>query len=140
MQEEVTEKGIIVNSKDGFIEIELLENDNCEECSAKMYCSPKKDSSKTLRIKNPANYLEGDTVTISILGKNILKAAFNLYLYPLLLLVSSIFIGTKLFTTNTELFSFLLGILTLAIYYGLFFQLGKKIKDNEPQIFIAKSE
>ena len=140
MQEELTEKGIVVNSQDGFVEIELLENDNCEECSAKLYCSPKKDSSKTLKIRNNSNYSKGDKVTISILGRNILKAAFNLYLYPLLLLVSSIFIGTKLFTTNIELFSFLLGTTVIALYYTLFFQLSKKMKEPEPQIVIVKSE
>lgn len=140
MQEEVTEKGIIVNSQSGFIDIELLENGNCEECSAKLYCSPKKDSSKTLKVKNPSNYSVGDKVTISILGKDILKAAFNLYLYPLLILVTSIFIGTKYFSSNTELYSFLLGVSTTALYYTIFFQLGKKLKDDEPKILIVKSE
>jgi positive regulator of sigma E activity len=140
MQEEVIEKGIVINSKNGFIDIELLENDNCEECSAKLYCSSQKDSTKTLTIKNPSNYSSGDKVTISILGRNILKAAFKLYLYPLILLVGSIFIGTKMFAFNAELYSFLLGILIVALYYILFYHLGKKVKNGEPEILVVKTE
>jgi len=140
MNEELVEQGVVLNSHNGFLEIKLIENDNCDECSAKLFCNPKKDSSKTLTIPSNSKYDIGDRVTVSIMGKNLLGAAFNLYLYPLLLLISAIFLGSKIFTNNSEIYSFVLGIMIMAVYYGIFFQVSKKLEKKESKILISRSE
>lgn len=141
MQEELVEQGVIINSKNGYIDIELLENENCEECSAKLFCNPSSKSTKWLKVKNSNYFEKGEKVNVSILGKNLLGASINLYLYPLLIIVSSIFLGSKLFTNSnhSELYSFLFSILFVSIYYFIFFQMSKKMKYSAPKIVVTKS-
>ena len=142
MQEELIENGKVINSANGIVEIELLSNDNCEECSAKLFCNPNKDSTKILKINTSAKYKIGEDVTVTIPGKNILFATFNLYLYPLLILIFTIFVGTKIFveTNYPELFSFLSALIFVTIYYLLFFLISKKVKSVEPIIILSNSK
>lgn len=140
MQEEIVEHGTVINSSDEFLEIQLDENDNCHDCSAKLFCNPQKDSSKILKVKNNSTYNTGDKVSITILGKSILLASFNLYLYPLLVLVFSIYIGTKIFSdsANFEIYSFFIALILVTLYYSLFYLLSKRTKKSEPRIVISK--
>jgi len=142
MQEEIIEEGIVIKSEDGFVDVKIIENDNCEECSAKLFCKPKEDSTKILTIKDQIGLTKGEKVSIIISGNTLLKASFNLYLYPLLLLITSIFIGTKIFADsgNNELYSFLLGGSITVIYYLVFFLLGIISKGIEPKILISKTQ
>ena len=93
MTEELVEEGIVLDSGNGIVEIQLKENENCEECSAKLFCSTGNGNSKTLKINNNSNFEPGDKVTISISGKNLIIASLNLYFFPILILVISIFLG-----------------------------------------------
>lgn len=142
MQEKVTEKGIIVNSENGFVEIELLSNDNCEECSAKIFCSPNNDSKKTLKINTSSSFNVGEKVDVIIEGKNLLFASFNLYLYPLLILIITLFLGTKIFSNTNfpEIFSFLSSLVLVTIYYLLFFVISKKSNSVEPKVLLSDSK
>ena len=140
MNEELSEQGIVLKSENGFTEIELVANDKCDECSAKLYCNPNLENSKKLAVQNNYDFNVGDKVTLTILGKNLLFAAFNLYFYPMLLLIFSIFIGTRIFTDNSEIYSFIVGVFVVTIYYGVFFRLSKKLNYNEPKYIISKIE
>ena len=51
MNEELVEQGIVQKSDNGFTEIELVANENCEECSAKLFCNTNKNSKNILIIK-----------------------------------------------------------------------------------------
>lgn len=139
MQEKVTEKGIVVNSANGFVEIELLSNDHCEECSAKIFCSPNSESKKTLKINTSSNFNIGEKVDVIIEGKNLLFASFNLYLYPLLLIIIALFLGMKIFsnTNSPEIYSFLISIVLVTIYYLIFFMISKKVNSVEPKILLS---
>jgi sigma-E factor negative regulatory protein RseC len=140
MNEELVEQGKIVTSGNGVVEVELLLNDNCEECSAKLFCSPNKESTKILKIKSQTRHKIGDKVSVSISGKNILFATLNLYFYPLLILIFTIFIGTKIFvnTNSPEIYSFLSAIFFVIIYYALFFVISKRANSIEPKIIITE--
>jgi sigma-E factor negative regulatory protein RseC len=141
MQEELKEEGIVVNTHDGYAELKLIENDNCEECSAKLFCKPKEDNSKSLTVKNKDGLTIGDKVMITIPGSTLLKASLNLYLYPLILLVLSIIGGTYIFQDSkfTELYSFLISAGVMILYYLLFFIIIKDKEEKEPQIIVSKS-
>lgn len=136
MNEELIEEGIVVKSENGYADIILLTKESCEECSAQIICKPKDDSSRILNIKNTCGAQKGDKVTISVQGKTLLKAAFNLYLYPLLLLISGIILGLNIFANSnlTELYAFLLGCLCASIYYYIIIKLCAKLNSTQPII------
>ena len=141
MQEEIKEEAIIVNLHNGYCDVLLKENDSCEECSAKLFCKPKDENRKSLTIKNENNFEIGDKVHITILGSTLLKASFQLYLYPLILLLTSLLFGSYLFgdQQNAEIYSFVIAVVAIAIYYGLFILFSKHRKGKEPQIIVSKA-
>lgn len=134
MNEELIEEGIVVKSENGYADIILLTKESCEECSAKIICKPKDDSSRILNIKNNCGAQKGDKVTISVQGKTLLKAAFNLYLYPLLLLITGILLGLNIFASSNfaELYAFLLGFLLTSVYYIILIKLSTKLNGKQP--------
>ena len=140
MKEELIEHGIVLKSENGYAEVQLVENDSCEECTAKIFCKPHEDNSKKLTIKDITGLTAGDKVTIVIPGRTILKASFNLYLYPLIILVLTLLLGTHYFDQqpNSEIYSFIIAVIAIVIYYSAFFLLSKKQKEQEPQIIVSK--
>lgn len=141
MNEELTEQGIVVKSEEGITEIELLSNENCEECSAKLFCKPREDSSRILQITSLNKLSKGDKVSISVPGKSLLLASLNLYLYPLLILIFSIFIGSKLFSSSNqpELYSLTIGIILVVLYYLAFVKISKILSPKRPNVIITKT-
>lgn len=139
MQEKIIEYGIVSDLQNGNVEIKLDANENCKECSA-AFCRRESDSSKSLIIENHPELKKGDHVSISILGRNLLRASLNLYLYPLMILIASIFIGMKLFSEsiNAEVNSFLIGFALMILYYFAFFKISKNLVKHRPNISICK--
>ncbi len=141
MHEELIEEGIILESNNGIAEVALIENDNCEDCSAKIFCNPKADNTKTVKAEDPYKTRAGDEVRISIKGSTIVKATFALYGVPLLLLVLGIFVSYNFFEQHElrELYSFLTGVISLTVYYLIyFFVLPIKNQPSQPKIIFVK--
>lgn len=136
MNEELIEEGIVVKSENGYAHIALVTKDSCEECSAKIICKPRDESSRILSIKNTCGAQKGDKVTISVHGKTLLKAAFNLYLYPLILLISGIILGLNIFASSnfTELYAFLLGCFFTSVFYIILIKFSAKLNSRQPII------
>ena len=142
MNEELKEEGIVISTDDEYAEVQLIENDNCEECTAKLFCKPREsDNSKSLTVKNNDGLTVGDKVLITIPGSTLLKASLNLYLYPLILLVVSLIGFTQLFESysNPEVYSFIISLVIVAIYYFFFFIFSKDREEKEPQIIVSKT-
>jgi len=141
MSEELIEEGIVLESENGFADIKLLANDNCDECSAKIICKPKDDSGRILKIENTVGVQKGDKVTIAISGKSLFGAAVNLYLYPLIIFIAAVLLGLNLFVSYNivELYAFLLGCLSLSIYYMIFFVISKRPLNKQPTVCLTKS-
>lgn len=119
--EQIIEDGIVIESDKGIAEIALIENDNCEECSARLLCKPRESSStKILKAADPFGALPGDEVRVSVDGKAILGATSALYGAPLLIIIVSILFGMEFFaeTTQPELYSFLSGFGLMAVYFA----------------------
>jgi len=134
VDEEIIEEGIVVKSENGIAEIQLKETDECEECTAKLFCKTGEEKTKLISAVDPFGTAIGDVVKISVKGRSILKATFQLYGIPLVILVFSIIVGMFLFseTTQPELYSFLSSLAGLGIYYSLFF-LNSKRKSTPSQ-------
>jgi sigma-E factor negative regulatory protein RseC len=142
MNEELVEQGVVIKSEEGIAEIELIANENCEECSAKLFCKPNEGSTKHIHLKDNYGYKKGDRVTISIPGKSLLLASCKLYLYPLILFVAFISLGLFIFTANKfiEVYSFLLATSGVAAYYIIFYLFNKNQKLNPPSVKLIKSD
>ncbi|GJQ62558.1 MAG: hypothetical protein SCALA702_16110 [Melioribacteraceae bacterium] len=143
IHEEFNEDGIVIESVDGKADVALLRTDNCEECSAKIFCKPKADNTKILRVSDPIGVQPGDQVRISVGGGSILKYSLIVYGIPLFLLVGGILFGYYLFANSAspELFSFIFGLILTAIYFFVaYITLRNNINDNIiPRItFVSK--
>ena len=128
--EELTEEGIVKESKDGIAIIVISNSDQCEECSAKIYCKPGNSNERSLIVKDPFGTNPGDKVRVSIKGNKILSASFMLYGVPLILLIGGLFLGLQIFNNNQELFSTLLSIGLISIYVLFAFISSKKNKQT----------
>lgn len=125
-KEEITEEGIVKQSKDGIAEIIISDSNHCEECSAKIYCKPGNNNFRTLLAKDPFDSESGDKVTITINGSTILKATFQLYGIPLLITLATILFGMNFFIINKELYSSVLGLALSGIYLLILSFVSKK--------------
>ena len=123
-KEELIEEGIVITSSNRFAEVVITRNDNCENCSAKIICSPKDSNSKTLKVIDNFHTKPGDIVKISIQGSTILKVSAVIYALPLLIFVAGILISNYLFMNN-EIYSFLCGLGCVSIYYFILFLINK---------------
>jgi len=143
MTEELFEEGIVVKSAGGIAEIKLKENGNCEECTAKIFCTPQNNNSRTLKVLDTLHTKPGDEVKISINGNEVLKASLLLYGLPLVLLLAGIAIGMSIFknTDFQELYGFITGLIFVSIYFGIFYITASKRKEkNLLPIIVARSK
>lgn len=117
--EEVIEEGVVVEIKNGLAVIEIIESEACEECSAKIYCKPKKDedSKKRIEVLNPLNAPIGKRVKFSIKGKEIIKASLSIYGIALLIVLTGILIGMEIFNSYKELYSSLFALSLASIFF-----------------------
>lgn len=126
--EELIEEGIVKSSKDGMAEIIIPDSAHCEECSAKVYCKPNSGDNRTIVVNDTLGLKPGDFVLISVSGKKIFQTSFFLYGLPLIILILGLFIGFNIFNSQKELFSTVLAIALLAVYFLLIKTLLDKFK------------
>ncbi|MCX8104389.1 MAG: SoxR reducing system RseC family protein [Ignavibacterium album] len=126
--EELIEEGIVKSSKDGMAEIIISNSVHCEECSAKVYCKPNSGDNRTIVVHDTLGLKPGDFVLISVSGQKIFQTSFFLYGLPLIILILGLFIGFNIFNSQKELFSTLLSIVLLAVYFFLIKTLLDKFK------------
>lgn len=138
--EELYEEGIVKEAKDGMAIISIQDSENCNECTAKIYCKPGKSEQRSLTVRDPYGVHPGDKVRVVIKGSKILSASFRLYGIPLLLLIAGIFLGFEIFETNKELYSSLLAVGMVSAYTLYMFLFSEKEKINSyPEIIFVSS-
>lgn len=132
MKEEFLEDGIVIESENGVAEIALISSDNCEECSAKLFCKPKTDDTKILKVSDPFGTKPGDEVRISVAGSTVLKVSFLMYGMPLILFIAGILLGMDFYKNSSEpeILSFVSGVMLMGIYFLLFYFFN--IKNTAP--------
>lgn len=114
--EELIEEGIVTEVKNGIATVSVINSNSCEECSAKIFCHTENDV-RSVTAKDPFGVKPGDRVQLSIKGRNVIAASFLLYGLPLIILVAVILIVSTFLKNNSELYSSLAGIATVAIYF-----------------------
>jgi sigma-E factor negative regulatory protein RseC len=130
ISEELIEEGTVITSVNGIAEVELKENESCDECSAKLFCKPGENKSKTIKAFDPYKARAGDTVKISVSGSVILKATILLYGVPLIILILFIWLGLLIISASElrELFSFIFALAVMGLYYFFIYLYSRKHK------------
>lgn len=126
MNEDILEYGIVKESVDGSAIVVLSENDNCSECTAKIFCKTDENKQRELVVKDDIGVSAGSHVLISVSGSQLLKMSFLLYGIPLLLFMTAVIGGNFLFDHNSEIYSALLAVGSLAAWYFIFSSSEKK--------------
>lgn len=145
MNEVLVESGIVIKSGNGIAEIRLNKNESCEECSAKIFCSPGENNLRTITVSDSIGTLPGDKVNIAIRGIEVLKVSVLLYGIPLILIIAGILAGMFLLkdSNHKEIYSFLSGLLLTGLYYTFLyfkFSMTKKLKPLSKIITSCRSE
>ncbi len=82
--------GTVKSVKKGFAEVEVKRSTACETCSAAHVCpSGRKDA--VVRARNDAGASVGDRVKLETPSGNVLKYAFIVFVFPLLLAMAAFF-------------------------------------------------
>lgn len=142
-EEFLVEEAVVLSLQNGFAEVSVLPNNACDDCSAKIICSPDNNNRNLLRVDNSLGAKVGDNVKIQIKGKSILFESFNLYGIPLIILIIGILLGMFLFAGYRliELYSVLFGIGLISLYYFFLFTYNKsrKIQILPKIVFIKRN-
>lgn len=117
-REELTENGLVVDKTGNKLKVVISDSGHCEECSAKIFCSPS-ENGKVLEIDYSGDIDKGEGVKIVISGNNLFSISMILYGLPLVILLAGILTGLQVYNspTNSELYSFLTGLVLTSIYY-----------------------
>ncbi len=124
--EKLIEEGIVKESIDGIATIVISNSDNCEECTAKIYCKPGNSNERSLRVKDTFGAVAGDRVRISINGSQILRVSFLIYGIPLIFILVGLFVGMQFFQIHKELFSTFFAVGLVSIYILIILFIHKK--------------
>ncbi|MBE0551521.1 MAG: SoxR reducing system RseC family protein [Ignavibacterium sp.] len=124
--EELTEEGIVKESKDGIATIVISDSESCKECTAKLYCKPGNSNERSLIVKDTFGVNTGDKVRISIRGSQILRVSFLIYGIPLILMLAGLFLGMQFFQIHKELYSTIFAVGLVSIYILIIHFIDKK--------------
>ena len=123
--------GVVTNVLDDKNAMVLVKrHSSCESCNA---CKMGREE-KTLEVEaiNRAQAQVGQNVTVDLEHQNVLKAAFIIYLIPLITLIFTVAITIKIF--DNELISALVGFISMAIVFLVIKKNEHKFKDNEEYV------
>jgi positive regulator of sigma E activity len=136
--EDFFEEGIVVSAADGSAVVRIQHPDTCEECSAKLFCTPGEADAHTVTAMDPLGVHSGDAVRILVRGENVFRAAAMLYGVPLVLLLAGLLLGMNVIAPlflPRELFAFACGLCAAGTWYlGLFLSGGAASARIMPEI------
>ncbi|MBX3009230.1 MAG: SoxR reducing system RseC family protein [Melioribacteraceae bacterium] len=121
LNESFIESGTILKIDDDFTDVLIHSKNECEECSAKIFCTPTSANLNVLRIQKLAGKNVGDDIKIEINSKSIVSQALIIYLLPLIILLIVVALTYNLFSAsnNKELLAFTGAIISLVVYFFL---------------------
>ena len=116
------ENGIVVAVDGENITVELDACSFCKSCAAREGCmvsdNPRK---RTLIMKNSLGAHEGDLVSFSVEEKGVVLASLLLYLLPVVLLISGLFVGrqVRIFGVDSDITMTITAIIFLLISFSI---------------------
>ena len=124
----IEETAVIVKTTGEFAEVETQRSTACGSCSAKTGCGTSLLATvfgkrrSLIKVMNPIQAQPGDRVVIGLDEAPFLRAAFSLYLVPILGMMGGALLGewlaTRTAAESTELASLLGGVSGLALGLG----------------------
>lgn len=129
--EQLINKAIVTKVSDNKTEVCLIKEDACEHCTS-IFCNAHSQKDNIVTVNNKLSAQPGDEVLVSIQGKMLFQASVILYVIPLFLLISSIFIGISVFDkfVAKEALSFGIAIVVLSVYYSAIYLYKNYVKIN----------
>ena len=126
--------GVVEHLFGEFADVAVMRETACgENCaSCKGGCVP---SGTIVRARNKAGAMEGETVVVEMENKRVLKAAFVVYIIPIILLIVGYALGHSIF--QTEPAGIMTGIILMALGLLLVQRWGKS-KAGEYDLVITK--
>ncbi len=134
--------GVVESLKGQIAVVNLTRSTACGDCGA---CQMGKENlERQVEALNLVNAKVGDFVTMEMEDSKVLKAAFMVYIIPLIILVAGIF-GTMFvlqmfqISKNAELYGFLVGLVGMSISFMRIKKRDKKLAERgEMMITIVK--
>ena len=117
------EKGKVVKVETGLAQVEMEPASACARCGICLQTSGEKP---ILYVRDSIGVRLGDEVLVYVESKNILKAAFLIYLFPVVSLVAGYFFGRAIF--ETEISGILLAGLGFISALFFLYQYDKKLR------------
>jgi len=111
----IEHEGIVEQTYDDYVKVRILNQSACASCHAKGVCTAADMQEKTIDAYCDKSYAPGDKVTLIGESKLGLQAAWWAYIFPLILLLVTLFITYGI--TNNENFAGLLSLGILIPYY-----------------------
>lgn len=127
--------GTVLSTSDNQVKVAIKRSSTCgDKCGS---CSGKCDQlEKIVALENTQNFQPGQNVSVEIDDSKVLKAAFLVYIFPLIMLIIGVFIGSTIYSMlqlsmNSELFNLMIGILMMALAFTFVKYVdNKKSKEN----------
>lgn len=118
----VREEGVIVGVEGGRASVRIERSDACSRCRV---CVPMGDGSMVIEAKNMRGAVIGERVSIEVDDSRHLRAAFMVYILPLMGLIAGYLTGTAL--GGSEAVGFLCGAGMLVLVFVVLHWYDKKI-------------
>lgn len=130
------EDGIVIEIHGEFAKVEAKRSLACEGCVSKDTCKPDGNSSMVVEVLNPVNARVGDRVNFEISSGVLIKAAFLIYLIPVIFLSIGAWLGRELADMyfqqkNKETVSVISAIISFIMGTMLLIIVNRFYKDNK---------
>jgi sigma-E factor negative regulatory protein RseC len=136
-----TEEGIVIKLGDSTAWVKTTRSSACKACASRGSCHTKEQGQEMeVEVTNPVGAKIGDRIVLYFETASLLKAAFLLYVFPVLCMLAGAALGHWLslqYQINPSLGSAATGFLCLALSFILVKMRGDKLahKDNyKPRI------
>ncbi|MDR5658076.1 SoxR reducing system RseC family protein [Serpentinicella sp. ANB-PHB4] len=112
--------------------VQIRRHSSCEKCNA---CSAGREKSMEVIAINKVNAQVGEEVSLDLESQNVLKAAFIIYMIPLITLLVGISISMALFSRldtriNVEMISAIIGVLSMALTFVIIRSKNKQLESK----------
>ena len=123
--ETIRHEGIVESIVADGLTVRILQASACSSCEARKLCRSSESKEKLVEVKGHYPTLQvGDSVILCGSVRQGLRASVLAYVVPLVLMLVSLFAGTRLWGEKAGA---LVALLTLALYYGVLFLLKDKL-------------